>query len=131
VHDWRLTREQKQMLLSNMLFYLEMAPENGNFYHHDMDFSTYGWATPDRTERPLEDVWLGIFERGNFSGLDFMLMHNLFYLVFVSSGQEVFLYEKDKVYRREWQRLIDRLSPAEREEAGVILKDIMRQSKFD
>lgn len=131
VHDWQLPPVKREILKENMLFYLEMAPDEGNFYHSGIDFSTYGWATPDRTERPLEDVWLGIFERGNFSGLDFMLMHNFFYLVFDSFGQEVFLYEKDKVYRREWQRIMTRLSPAEIKAAETMLEDLLSQSKFD
>lgn len=114
VHGWQLPAEQRQMLKSSMLFYLDMAPENGNFYHSEEDFSSFGWATPDRTARPLEDIWLGIFEKGNFSGLDFMLMHNLFHLVFEAHAKKAFVYEKEDFFLKEWQRVILRLSKAEK-----------------
>lgn len=125
VHGWQLAPDQRKILRENMLFYLEMAPEDGNFYHQTDDFSTYGWATPDRTARPLEDVWLGIFTRGNFSGLDFMLMHNLFYLVFDSPWHKVFLYDKDAVFEGEWHRLNKRLSLSRKRENSKTLEQIL------
>ncbi len=82
VHNWPIREDRKAELKKIMEFYLNMAPCEGNFYHSDGDFSSYGWATPDRTERPLEDTYFGIFEKGNYSGLDFMLMFNLYDLLY-------------------------------------------------
>ncbi|AEV33191.1 hypothetical protein [Owenweeksia hongkongensis] len=61
-------------------FYLNVFPCQGNFNHTDSDFTPFGWAMPDRSERSIADAYFGMHAKGNFNSLDFLLMHNFYYL---------------------------------------------------
>lgn len=81
MHDWQIQAQDRERLKSKMLYYLKMMPCSGP-YHLSTGLSSYGWATPDRTERPLEDTYFGIFRLGHFNGLDFLIIYNMYRLMF-------------------------------------------------
>lgn len=73
-------KKRESILKSTTEFYLNVFPCKGNFNHSDSDYSIFGWAMPDRSERSLADAYFGMHATGNFNSLDFLLMHNLYYL---------------------------------------------------
>ena len=74
-HNQRLSQLKK-----TTEFYLSVAPCTGTFKHTDDDFAMLGWATPDRSERSIRDTFTGHHEIGQLNSLDYLLMHNLYYL---------------------------------------------------
>lgn len=137
IHGWSLKEKRSKMLQQTMEFYLNMAPCEGNFYHSESDFSSYGWATPDRTERPLNDTYFGIFEKGNYSGLDYLLMYNLYQLMFGKEGngarnsnvscKEDCRYVNQKVKQRELDRALKMMKKSEVTSNASVIKRLRSQ----
>jgi len=81
VHRWELSAEEEKILEETSTFSLNMAPCHGPFFHDEEDFASFGWACTDRTERGLKYSYLGVGHApGNYNGLDFLILHNLYYL---------------------------------------------------
>lgn len=82
VHDWSFSDEKLKELKETTEFYLNVAPCKGTYYHNDKDYAQFGWASPDRSERSFENTYFGVLHApGNYNGLDYLLMHNLYYLI--------------------------------------------------
>jgi len=79
LHHWKNdTKIQKQSLEM-----LRSAPYNGPYYHGINDFAKNGWATENRFSATLGEQYNGSrFPEitGNYSGLDYMLLHNMYLL---------------------------------------------------
>ncbi|MEL6628689.1 MAG: hypothetical protein AAFU33_24775 [Bacteroidota bacterium] len=83
VHNWKWSEQERTALKARCAYYLETAPAHGPFFHSPEDFGADGWACADRTERSLKYQYLGVGHvRGNFSGLDYLLLYNLYHLAF-------------------------------------------------
>lgn len=81
VHNWSFSSKKLNQLKEATAFYLNTAPCEGPFYHNDTDYAPFGWASPDRTERAFENTYFGTSHvPGNYNGLDYLLMHNFYYL---------------------------------------------------
>ncbi len=79
LHHWKNDTEiQKQSLEM-----LSSAPYDGPFFHGVEDFAKNGWASENRFSASLGEQYNGSrFPEitGNYSGLDYMLLHNMFLL---------------------------------------------------
>jgi hypothetical protein len=135
LYGWEFDAEKRKELRENSEFYLNVAPCEGPFYHTAADFSELGWATPDRTERSLEYQYMGIGHvRGNYSGLDYLLLHNLYYLVnfdslpaFEPYAQELTcptpLSAQDLLIgEKEMERMWEQLSGGQKKDATLLKK---------
>jgi hypothetical protein len=94
VHNLSFSSDKITDLKKTSEFYLNTAPCSGPFYHDDgnknyisKDIGLFGWATPNRTERELASQYFGVehngkwnHAQGNYNGLDYLLLHNLYYL---------------------------------------------------
>lgn len=60
---------------------LASAPIHGPYYHNKEDYALGGWASPDRFSASIGEQNHGPRytqgEAGNYSGLDYMILHNL------------------------------------------------------
>jgi len=82
LHHWDYSDKELESQTLNML---NNAPLDGTFFHGATDFSENGWATENRFTASLGAQYNGNrFEEitGNYSGLDYMLLHNLYLLAF-------------------------------------------------
>ncbi len=85
LHNWNINTQVKNKTET----LLNLAPCNGPFFHGPNDLAPHGWATDSRfTKTPQEqnNGPGGIEHAGNYSGLDYMLIHNLY---FISNSNEV------------------------------------------
>ena len=79
LHDWKKDSKIKKQSLEM----LSSAPYNGPYYHKINDFAKNGWATKNRFSASLGEQYNGSrFPEinGNYSGLDYMLLHNMYLL---------------------------------------------------
>ncbi len=93
LHDWK----RNKTIEKKGLEMLNSAPFNGPFYHGITDFSKYGWATKNRFSASLGEQYNGWrFPEitGNYIGLDYMLLHNMYLLV--ANKSESFAQLKNK-----------------------------------
>lgn len=96
LHHWKkdikIEKQSLEMLSS--------APFNGPFYHKINDFAKNGWATKNRFSATLGEQYNGSrFPEinGNYSGLDYMLLHNMYLINTANSSK----YGKLKTHKSE------------------------------
>jgi len=90
LHDW----EKDENVDNQTLSMLNSAPFDGPYFHGVTEFGKGGWATENRFSASLGEQYHGNRfpeETGNYSGLDFMLLHNMYLL---TQDNTSFSYEK-------------------------------------
>ncbi|MEE9348955.1 MAG: hypothetical protein V3U80_02815 [Flavobacteriaceae bacterium] len=84
LHTWK----EDVGIKTQTLQLLNAAPFDGPFYHGLNDFSKSGWATKNRFSATLGEQYNGSrFSEitGNYIGLDYMLLHNMYLLAYGKS----------------------------------------------
>jgi hypothetical protein len=90
LHNWK----KDEGIDAQTLKMLNNAPFDGPFFHGVPEFGKGGWATENRFSASLGEQYHGNRfpeETGNYSGLDFMLLHNMYLL---THNQDSFNYPK-------------------------------------
>jgi len=84
LHDWN---KKDIEIINKSLIMLSNAPYDGPFFHGINDFAKGGWASENRFSASVGEQYKGSrFPKitGNYSGLDYMLLHNLHLLAYAS-----------------------------------------------
>jgi len=96
LHHWKKDFAIEKQTLQMLNF----APKNGTYFHGVNDFSKNGWAAENRFTATLGEQYYGsrfIYITGNYIGLDYMLLHNMYLLayhknvVYANNGKEEIL----------------------------------------
>lgn len=91
LHDWK----KENWIKNNAFEFLNDAPLNGPYYHGPNDLPLNGWAASIRFDASLRDQFNGTShekEGGNYSGIDYMLLHNLYLLAYHDHSEYEFRF---------------------------------------
>lgn len=92
--NWNLNNSDKLKLKKRTEFFLNSAPCEGPFCHKNdnalptnlsrEDFGKLGWAAQDKMGGSIKEQYVGTAHpwsfNGNYFGLDYLLLHNLYYI---------------------------------------------------
>ena len=94
LHDKQGNETEKQMIVKE----LNSAPQYGPYNYKSADFPTNfaggGWAYTYRYRATISEQFEGSTFVGTFNGLDYMLMYNLYQLLYATSDNSLPKYHK-------------------------------------
>jgi len=82
LHDWKYNNEIENDVRDMLID----APCSGPYFHSKDDIGRGGWATENRFSSTIGEQYYGhkYSVRGNYVGLDYMLLHNLYILAYTN-----------------------------------------------